>query len=74
MDEIATCLTCGCSVSLDDAVDGGWVPYFWDETLPMPVEVTGPWCCSCSKSLGIENDPETMEWVRRAPAGDEVGE
>jgi hypothetical protein len=49
------CVICGIEVkSIEDAIDQGWVPYFYDGQIE-----SGPACSECSEALlGIDENGE----------------
>ena len=49
------CVICGMEVeSIEDAIDQGWVPYFFDDQIE-----SGPACSECSEALlKIDGDGE----------------
>jgi hypothetical protein len=61
---VVTCHFCKASLPIEQAMDAGWVPSFWD--VATDNGVTEPVCPECQRREGIDYNEETGNWERPA--------
>jgi hypothetical protein len=70
---VETCIYCHTSLPVEDAMDQGWIPDFWDMATNSPV--WGPVCLPCQQREGVVYDEDQGDYVRPAlPAPDATAE